>query len=211
MYKAIFWDNDGVLVDTERLYFQATREQLAEVGVTLSEADYVEYFLRQSIGAWHLAHERGVSEEQTGRLRDRRNERYLELIAQGETLLPGVKPGLSRLYGRYRMAIVTSSQPEPFALIHRSTELLSYFEFVLTRADYQESKPHPEPYLTALARTGLLAGECLVIEDSERGVKAAKAAGLACWAVPSGLSVGCAFSEADRVLPSFDEVVAELL
>ena len=58
--KAIFWDNDGVLVDTERLYYKATREVLAQVGVLLDEVVYAQLFLKESRGAWHLAAEKGV-------------------------------------------------------------------------------------------------------------------------------------------------------
>lgn len=210
MFKAIFWDNDGVLVDTERLYFQATAEQLARVGVALGEADYLEYFLRQSRGAWHLAHERGVSEAETDALRAQRDARYLELIAAEPVLIPGVERALAALAGRFRMAIVTSSQPAPFEAIHRRAGILGHFEFALTRRDYAESKPHPEPYLRAVARLGLAAADCLVIEDSERGLTAAKAAGLTCWVVPSGLTRGSHFAAADRVLADLDAVVAAL-
>jgi HAD superfamily hydrolase (TIGR01509 family) len=210
VFKAILWDNDGVLVDTERLYFQATAEQLARVGVALSEADYLEYFLRQSRGAWHLAHERGVSVAETDALRELRDARYLELIASEPVLVPGVERALAALAGRFRMAIVTSSQPAPFEAIHRRAGILSHFEFALTRRDYAESKPHPEPYLRALERLGLAAGDCLVIEDSERGLTAAKAAGLRCWVVPSHLTRGSSFTAADRVLDDLDAVVAAL-
>jgi HAD superfamily hydrolase (TIGR01509 family) len=210
MFEAILWDNDGVLVDTERLYFQATREQLARVGVALSEADYVEYFLRQSCGAWHLAQALGVSVAETDALRAARDVRYIELIESAPTLLPGVARALAALSGRFRMAIVTSSQPAPFAAIHAETGILGHFEFALTRVDYAESKPHPEPYLRALERLALPPSACLVIEDSERGLAAAKAAGLTCWIVPSHLSQGCRFEGADRVLADLDAVVAQL-
>ncbi len=55
MFDAILFDNDGVLVDTEALYFRANREALATVGVALDEPTYVQYFLREGLGAWHLA------------------------------------------------------------------------------------------------------------------------------------------------------------
>jgi HAD superfamily hydrolase (TIGR01509 family) len=210
VFKAILWDNDGVLVDTERLYFQATAEQLARVGVALSEADYLEYFLRQSCGAWHLAHERGVSVAETDALRDLRDARYLELIATHDVLLPGVERALTALAGRFRMAIVTSSQPRPFEAIHQRARILHHFEFALTRRDYAESKPHPEPYLRALERLQLAAADCLVIEDSERGLAAANAAGLTCWIVPSAQTRACRFAGADRVLANLDAVVAAL-
>jgi beta-phosphoglucomutase-like phosphatase (HAD superfamily) len=60
MIKAIFWDNDGVLVDTERLYFRATQHVLATVGIPLTKEQYIDLFLVQGKGAWHLAADKGL-------------------------------------------------------------------------------------------------------------------------------------------------------
>jgi beta-phosphoglucomutase-like phosphatase (HAD superfamily) len=60
MIKAILWDNDGVLVDTERLYYLATRQILATIGISLSQEQYRELFLIQGAGAWHLVEEKMV-------------------------------------------------------------------------------------------------------------------------------------------------------
>jgi HAD superfamily hydrolase (TIGR01509 family) len=207
-FDAIFWDNDGVLVDTEGLYFQATREVLSDVGVTLTEDMYLDLFLRQSRGAWHLAQARGVPAAEVEGLKQRRDQRYGALLDAAPVAIPGVADSLRRLSARYRMAVVTSS--EHFDRIHRDPAFLALFEVILTRAHYQRSKPDPEPYLLALARIGLPRERCLVIEDSERGLVAAKAAGLTCWVVPSGYTRGCAFAGADRVLGSVAEVEAGL-
>lgn len=211
MFEAIFWDNDGVLVDTEALYYRATREVLATVGVDLAEEAYVDLFLREGKGAWHLAEARGLSAERVQELRGRRDDLYGELIDAGPALFPGVVDIVRRLAPRYRMAIVTSSEPQHFARLHRDPTFLALFEFILTRSDYGESKPHPEPYLLALERSRLAPERCLVIEDSERGLRAARAAGLTCWVIPSGLTRGCAFAGADRVLASTSELAAALL
>ncbi len=208
--KAIFWDNDGVLVDTEHLYFEATRRVLAEVGVTLTEALFHELFLVQNRGAWHLAAAAGVAPDALVRLRADRDALYGELLQRDGLVIPGVEAALSQLAGRFRMAIVTSSHGDHFAAIHRSTNLLRFFEFVLTREHYVRSKPAPEPYLAALARTGLHPSECLVVEDSERGLRAAKAAGLSCWVIPTALTRAGDFRAADRVLRAAEEVVAGL-
>jgi HAD superfamily hydrolase (TIGR01509 family) len=208
VWKAIFWDNDGVLVDTEGLYYQATREVLATVGVSLSEEAYVDLFLRDARGAWHLAEARGVPAGELPALRRRRDDRFAALIDAGPTAIAGVATVVRRLAERYRMAIVTSS--EHFDRIHRDTAFLSLFEFVLTPAHYRYSKPHPEPYLLALERSGLRPADCLVIEDSERGLRAAKSAGLSCWVVPSQFTRGCTFRGADRVLESVEAVEAAL-
>lgn len=211
MRRALLWDHDGVLVDTEHLYFQATRELLAEVGVTLDEAGYRQLFLVEGNGAWHLAAERGVSPEQIAQLKRRRGERYTELLLTRDVAIPGALPLLAELAPHYRMAIVTSSLRAHFDAIHRRSLLPSYFELILTREDYGASKPDPEPYLTALARMGLAADECLVIEDSERGLQAAHAASIACWALPSALTVSFPFARAERRFESLAALREALL
>jgi HAD superfamily hydrolase (TIGR01509 family) len=207
---ALLWDNDGVLVDTEGLYFRATRDVLATVGIDLDEGLYLQLFLREGRGAFHLARERGLDETQIDGLRRARDGRYAELLQAGSLLFAGVEEVVSGLARRYRMAIVTSSLREHFEVIHRSTQLLHHFELVLTHGDYARAKPDPDPYLMALARLGLPAEACLVIEDSERGLRAARAAGVRCWVVPSRLASEGAFGEAERVFGSLAELAAAL-
>jgi HAD superfamily hydrolase (TIGR01509 family) len=210
-FDAILFDNDGVLVDTEALYFRANREALASVGVELDEATYVEYFLREGLGAWHLAEARGITPAGIAELRAVRDRRYFQLVDESEIVIPGVSELLPKLAARFRMAIVTSSEPGPFARTHARTGLLPHFELVLTRVDYTNAKPDPEPYLCAVSRLGLPPARCLVIEDSERGLRAAKAAGLACWVVPSGLTASGNFAAADAVLPDLTAAATRLL
>jgi len=199
---ALLWDNDGVLVETEPLYFQATREVLRAIGAELDEAEYIELFLRQGVGAWHLATALGHDAASVAELKRARNLRYSQLLDSQDVVLPGVQRAVADLARAYRMAIVTSSAADHFATIHRDTQLLHHFEFALTRKDYAHAKPHPEPYLAAVQRLGLLPEQCLVIEDSERGLQAAVAAGIRCWAVPSHLTRGQPFTGAERILPN---------
>jgi HAD superfamily hydrolase (TIGR01509 family) len=117
-------------------------------------------------------------------------------------------PALAR---RYRLAIVTSSEPGPFARTHARTGLLEHFELVLAQGDYARAKPEPDPYLRAVERLGLAPDRCLVIEDSERGLRAAKAAGLRCWVIPSRLTAGGRFEAADAVLGDLAAAAAMLL
>jgi HAD superfamily hydrolase (TIGR01509 family) len=211
MVRALLWDHDGVLVDTEGLYFQATRETLAGVGVVLSEPLYCQLFLNEGRGAWHLVREQGATEAQVDLLRTARNARYTELVTRGDVLVPGVVPLLRRLGQRFRMAIVTSSQRDHFDAIHRDTELPALFEHVLTCEDYAATKPDPEPYLRAVERLGVASADCLVIEDSRRGLLAAHAAGLRCWAIPSALTANSSFAEAERTFGSLAALGEALL
>ena len=209
--RCIFWDNDGILVDTEAYYYEATRSVLATVGIPLTEADYQELFLRQAVGAWHFVKEQGFSDEEVKILRRKRFDLYSDLVRGRDTVIPGVRSALMRLSVHYRHAIVTSSRREHFELIHENSGLLQYFEFVLAREDYEMSKPNPEPYLKALERTGLKSSQCLVIEDSERGLTAAAEAGIRCWVVPSALTSTFRFERADRILESVEGVADALL
>jgi HAD superfamily hydrolase (TIGR01509 family) len=208
--KIIFWDNDGVLVDTERLYFIATRQVLRPFGVELAEKQFHQFFLRESRGAWHLAVEKGFPAEEVGGLREARNMVHEEMIGKEDLRRPDVAQLLMSLAGSVRMGVVTSSWRRHFEAIHARTGFDKYFEFVVTGDDVTETKPDPEPYVMALRRAGCEASECVAVEDSERGLIAAKAAGLECWVIPSDLTRHGDFSRADKILGSISEVAAEL-
>ena len=210
MIKAIFWDNDGVLVDTERLFFAATQQILATVGVTLTKELYIELILVQGKGAWHLAEEKGISSSSVEHLRLERDALYSKLLCQECNIIDGVREVLEALYGQYLMGIVTSSRRDHFELIHRSSGLLKYFDFVLTASDYTKFKPNPEPYLMAVKKSGFKKKECIAIEDSERGLKSDKSAGIHCIVIPTELTRNGDFSVADKVLGSITEVLEEL-
>ena len=207
MTKAIFWDNDGVLVDTERLYFKATFEVLATVGITLTKAQYVELFMVQSTGPWHLAADAGLDAHDIERLRSERDATYCRWLTETPVVMPGIPQVLDALRGKYVLGIVTSAYQDHFDLIHQRSGLLPYFDFVLTGADYTNVKPHPEPYLTAIERSGVDAADCLAIEDSVRGLRSAKAAGIRCAALPNTLTGSCAFDDADFMLSSVSDVL----
>jgi HAD superfamily hydrolase (TIGR01509 family) len=211
VFDAIQFDHDGVLVDTEHLYFRANQETLAGVGIDLDAAAYRELFLREGKGAWHLARERGLGPADIDALRAARDLRYFELVGAADVLIPGTGDIVQALARRYRLAIVSSSEPGPFARTHARTGLLSHFELVLLQGDYPRAKPEPDPYLHAVERMGLSGDRCLVIEDSERGLRAAKAAGLRCWVIPTALTAGQRFDAADAVLENLAAAAARLL
>jgi len=87
---AILWDHDGVLVDTERLYFRATRDMLARVGVELTVEEYQQWLLIEGRGAWNLAEERGVRKDEIDKLRAARDDLYQDLLMRGGRALRGI-------------------------------------------------------------------------------------------------------------------------
>lgn len=205
----MFWDNDGVLVDTEGLYFRASAEVLAGIGIELSRDHFAEISMRQGGSVFslaeHLLPAGGIEE-----LRRKRDRLYSKLLQDGAPVIPGVEETLHSLHGRVRMAIVTSCRREHFEIIHRGSGLLKYFDFVLAREDYVLAKPHPEPYLAALARSAVPANECVVIEDSPRGFAAARAAGLRCMVVPSPFFTEDRFAGGD-ILSDLREITGRVL
>jgi HAD superfamily hydrolase (TIGR01509 family) len=208
MIRAVFWDNDGVLVDTEKLYFQATRELLLRAGVTLTKKLFNKISLVEGRSAFDLAE--GGSREEIALLQEQRNRRYKELLGGDVRILDGVTDALSELQGKVAMAIVTSSRRVHFDAMHTRTGLIPYFDFVLAREDYTLSKPDPEPYLTAMKKCGFGPEECLVVEDSPRGLASALAAGIRCLVVPNELTRGNPFTGAWRILESCGQIPEEI-
>ncbi len=207
---AIFFDNDGVLVDTEPMFLRATQEILATVNVRIEAEDYAEICMRQGRSVFSIASEQGVSDAAILDLRDRRDARYSDLIDEGVVVLDGVNETLGRLHGTLPLAIVTSSGKEHFQRIHSQTDLLPHFEFVLADGDYQNHKPHPEPYLAAAKRLDVDPARCLVIEDTERGLVAASDAGMRCVVIPTGPSLSGDFGRAHARLDSMRELTSLL-
>jgi len=209
-FDVILFDNDGVLVDTEPLFLRATQELLATVGVAIDVDIYREICLVQGKSVFVLAEEKGLTKADSLALRARRDARYMELIEEGVRVIDGVDEALANLHGTRPLAIVTSSGRPHFERIHSQTDLLRYFEFVLADGDYARHKPHPDPYLAAAKRFGVETERCLVIEDTERGLESAVAAGMRCIAIPNELSKTGNFEKAERVLESMEELAGVL-
>ena len=182
MKKYILSDHDGVLVDTEPWFYLAGKRALASLGIDLPLDAYLTN-MANGVPTLQEARDSGVSESEIDRARELRNRYYQEYLMTEDIEIEGVAETLEALSREYRMGIVTTSKPADFALIHEKRSILDYMEFYLTRGDYERAKPHPAPYLRGLERFGANAAETVVIEDSERGLKSAVAAGIDCIVV----------------------------
>jgi HAD superfamily hydrolase (TIGR01509 family) len=207
----ILWDNDGVLVDTEGLYFRATKIVLETVGVPLTADQFIDISLRRGESTLRLAAERGIAAGEIACLRAKRDETYAEFLRTEPCLVEGAEDVLRSLHGQVRMGVVSSTRRQHFEIAHARTGLTKYLDFVITHEDYQRTKPHPDPYLTALRRHRLQPQECVVVEDSERGLASAVAAGLECLIVRNEWSKEGDFRGASKVLPSIRDVPGEVV
>jgi len=200
-YQAILWDNDGVLVDTERLYFKASQQALAKVGIDLTRQQFHAISLTRGESVFTLVRQLGLPNERVEELREFRNQQYSKLIlADTDLLIEGVPGVLALLEPSYRMGIVSNSLRRHFQDIHTKTEILHNFEFILVAEDYEGSKPEPAPYLAGLEKLGLATEQCLVIEDAGRGLQAAVSAGIDCVVIPHELTRDTDFGKAVAVL-----------
>jgi HAD superfamily hydrolase (TIGR01509 family) len=182
MKSYILWDHDGVLVDTERWYFEATKQAIQALGVDLSQREYL-FNMAAGRSAWEIAKLQDATEEEVERQRAIRDRLYQRLLLDNDIEIPGVIEVLQELSPAYKMAIVTTAKRADFELIHQSRAIVDHMSFVLAKGDYVRSKPAPDPYLAALERFGAQPHEAIVVEDSERGLRAAVAAGIDCVVV----------------------------
>ena len=208
MYKAILWDNDGVLVETEKWYYEATKRVMQDEGYNLTLDEYRKTFLKNNTGAWHLL--KNCNKEDIKNLRKRRNFIYSSFLKTQDIYIKGLSIILAKLKNRYKMGIVTSSRREHFDIIHKRSNILNFFDFVITSEDFSNSKPNPEPYLIGIDSTGYGASSCFAIEDSERGVISAKKANLFCFAVPNDMTIEGDFSKADIILDNLNDIFFHL-
>lgn len=208
--KAILWDNDGLLADTERFYFEATKNVLSRVGISLTERTYVDYSLTQGRSLFDLAAAKGLRSGEIEKLRSQRNEMYSDYLRLNDVRMPGIEDVLKRLHGKAVMGVITTSRRPHFDIIHAKTGMLKYFDFFITREDYANSKPRPDPYLKGIKMSGHNASECVAVEDSERGLRSAVAAGLDCVVMPSGLAGGGDFTGAVKIVKNPEELLAFL-
>ena len=205
MKKYILFDHDGVLVDTEFWFYKAGERALADIGFTLDRDQYLRD-MTQGMATWTQARAAGIDEQNIRRQRDARNAYYQEYLRTENIEIEGVLDTLDILAGEYKMAIITTSKPADFALIHKRRSILDYMEFYLTREDYERAKPHPEPYLKGLQRFGAAAAETVVVEDSARGLKSAIAAGIDCIVVANEFTASQDLSKATAKVSTFREL-----
>src|SRR5262245_15222417 len=203
--RHLLWDHDGVLVDTERWYFEATRRALARLDIDLSRERYLELMATGS-SCWDLARARGASDRELRLGRAERDAIYHELLRTKPIEIAGVAEVLAELARNHRMAIVTTARRTDLDLIHADRDLLRHFDFVLTIEDYERPKPHPDPYLAALSRFETRPDDAIVLEDSARGLASARAAGIPCIVVRSSFTASQDFTEAWRIVDSIRHV-----
>lgn len=205
MKKYILFDNDGVLVETEKWYFQANVRALKELGITLELSKYLGIMARGGT-AWELAQEQGITKEIIDKKRFQRDEYYQEYLKTKDLEIPNVISVLNELSKKYQMGIITTSRRVDFELIHRNRGITEYMDFVLCVEDYKRAKPYPDPYLAGLKKFNALKEETIIVEDSQRGLSSAVNAGIECAIVKNEFTASHDFSKATYLIDSLEDL-----
>ncbi len=191
MLKAILFDLDGTLVDSEHFYFDCWNEILAEVGAQLTYDDWVDNYAGTTIyvNAQRLKEKYRLHTPIDDLVAQRRELTIARFRTTDVNLMPFVQECLEFYKSKgLRMAVATSSQREDVDAIFSRNGLAHYFEFMVTRTEVENGKPHPESYLKCVEKLGIEKSDCIVFEDTLTGLTAAKAAGLVCYIVQANTS-----------------------
>jgi len=208
MIKAVFFDNDGILIDTEPTWVQVNIAAFAKAGFPITEADYRHYNLTEGKGLTHFLPEKGFLPAEIQKICADRTAHYWDILPALEPM-PHVEWLIEKLKSKgIQIGIVTAALKTDFERCHQDLDLCDHFDFIIVNDDTPRTKPHPDPYLLALEKAGVAPHEALVIEDSPRGVIAARAAGIErVVAVPTEMTRGGDFSQAWRVVDDLRAVV----
>jgi HAD superfamily hydrolase (TIGR01509 family) len=213
MIRALVFDFDGLILDTEEPVYRSWLEVYEAHGEELPFERWVQIVGSTTIG-FHPQHH---LEERLGRslpkeVLDRRIGRRTELVLANK-LLPGVVEHLDAAKAAGLKVGVASSSTQEWVRSHLSRlGILDRFDCVRCRDDVANVKPEPDLYLAVLECLGVAASEAIAIEDSPNGVQAAKRSGMRCVAIPNSITAGLDLGQADVVLGSLADVtLAELL
>jgi len=217
MLKAIIFDCDGVIVDSEPHHLKAFQIVLESQGIALSkEAYFQKYLALDDKGLFETIlkeHDRPVDNKVLKRLILMKRPLYKKLSEGTHFLYPGVVEFVKKAEEKYKLAIASGAFRGEIKAALDKGSIRSAFPVIVSAQDVRHGKPDPEAYLTALAKLNTISpvatihpGECVVIEDALKGVAAAKAAGMKCLAVTNSYPYDQLEKIADRVIDSLADV-----
>lgn len=205
MKKYILFDNDGVLVETEGLYYKASKRALKEFfNVDITFNQYMK-LMTDGNGVWVSAP--NASQDEIIVARNQRDLYYQEYLKTENLAISGVHEVLKKLSIKYKMAIITTSRRVDFEIIHKNRGITDFMDFILCVEDYPRAKPYPDPYLEGAKKFDAKLEECIVIEDSERGLNSAVAAGIDCIIVENEFTKSQDFSKANYYVKKLENVL----
>jgi beta-phosphoglucomutase family hydrolase len=182
-FNAYLFDCDGTIADSMPLHYIAWRNVLAEWGCEFDEEIFYAWGgmpVTEIISTLNQRHGLAMPVEEVSR---RKEEAYYAALPHLK-VVPEVLEHIEDKFGRIPFAVVSGSTRDSVVASLESLKILDRFDTLVCAGDYEKSKPDPEPFLTAARRLGVAPESCLVFEDTDMGVQAATAAGMASVKVP---------------------------
>ena len=178
--KAVIFDMDGVLIEAKDWHYQALNRALELFGMGISRYDHLVTYdglpTRDKLNM--LSKERGLAQGLHTFINKMKQHYTIELVHSECKPRFYHEYALSKLRNEgYRLAICSNSIKNTIDIMMEKAALSDYFEFYLSNQDVEKGKPHPEMYDKAIKRMGLLPQNCMIVEDNEKGIQAAKASG----------------------------------
>lgn len=207
-FKALLFDLDGTLVDSEHFHFNTWNELLAESNVQLEYVDFLKNYAGIPLpGNAVRLKELYAIETPIELLISRKEDLTVERLKTSTIgLMPYVQDTLDFFLSTgVTMALVTASKGADVDEMFSKNGLAKYFNFLVTRSDVVNSKPDPESYNLAVEKSGFEKSECLVFEDTLNGLRAAKAAGLTCFAIQGNDEDHLKLAAADKIFLNFQQ------
>ncbi|WP_406684041.1 HAD family phosphatase [Seonamhaeicola sp. MEBiC1930] len=209
MLKAVIFDMDGVIIDSEPLHNKAYHDMFDEVGIDVSKELYESFTGQSTINICKRLCEHFNLDESPETLVALKRKHYKQFFETNSdlSLINGVLE-LIQNYHRNGLTLVLGSSAAMTSInqIFDRFELNQYFKAKLSGADLKESKPHPEIFIKAAEASGFKPEECIVIEDSTNGILAANGAGIYCVGFDSFHSKNQDYSKANKVITNFEEI-----
>ncbi|HPC36017.1 MAG TPA: HAD family phosphatase [Candidatus Marinimicrobia bacterium] len=175
--RAIIFDFDGVVVDTEPLYLAAQRRLFKQYGIKVPDEDWKYFRGTTEHDFYQLVMTRYQVKTDVQELIEDGRRLIKEEFSKGIDYFPGFRDFWQSINGRYRTGLVTSTSASFLEWIFRNTPVRNNFDLTITADDVRQAKPHPEPYLKAFAGLRVRPEESVIIEDSLNGIQAAITSG----------------------------------
>lgn len=214
MIQTVIFDMDGVIVDTEPVHRYAYYQIFEELNIDVSEEMYTSFTGFSTRNTFQfLKNQFGLTHEIEDLIQQKRN-RFNDAFDTKEDLflLDGVETLIKDLYHNGMQLIVASSASKvTIDRVFKRFNLYPYFSHVVSGEDFPQSKPHPAIFEHAASLSSGLKENCIVIEDSTNGVKAANAAGILCVGYQSFHSKDQDLSTADYIISNFDDINAKIV
>ena len=205
--KAIIFDMDGIIIDSEPLQMESFIRTLKIYNIKLEKEEFLSLIGFDTYNNLKNLKSKYNIQSSIENLIALKNKNYKEILTKNLKERKGLRELIKKLVAdNYILALASSSAREDIDIVIQGLNLKKYFDAIVSGEDVKEKKPAPDIFILTAKRLSVRPEECLVLEDSEAGVLAAKQSGMKCIAVPTEFTLNHNFKFADSIVYNLDKV-----